>query len=892
MIKQAIKRNGQVVDFDFEKIIDAFKKCVVSVNANGLISNQESDDLLARFSLELADSQFLPQKDIAHIEDIQDAVIKIIANIGSSSARICAQAYAEYRSAKSHLYPEITTSEGEVLNTAFFIELLSDIKEARPVNIILGKIYRHLTQGMSRSDILRTTADVVYSHVIQEPKCDLIAGKILLMSIETVQNSDNKYINTVGFENSPSIEVKPFTYLAVKTLMRSFLYKEQKTQVIIETPEQLFYRVAKALARVTSYEFESSLIQAIREVISSHRFIPATPILSRGGKGNWKGDYRNSYFLNYPVASCYVFSCPDDMDSISEMFKHLMLSIKGAGGAGINLSNLRERGAYISGGGESGGVVSFAIPMDALVANIKQGDIRRAAATLNLIATHPDWVNFMRLRMSSGDSDNKCKTVNLATAVPRIMFKMYQENPDGYWHFVSPTVFEEYFKLPEYNVPNKHYGFLWEQIYKRIIADGKYHSKIPLKNALLTLIHTWTQTGSGYMFFIDNANEMNPHHEFGHIESSNLCMEIMQNTDGDKEPVCVLGSINLLTHCTTEPNKSVIPSLPYIDTDLLAESVRVAVQALDGAVELTLYSPISNEAFETLDSNRAIGLGVMGYQDMLWHHGIPYKNSETALRQLLEFITYHAINASADLAQEHGSYSEFDLYKTDWATGTLPIDRFIRSQRRQGIVHNKADLCSVMGVEAWEKLAEKVKKGVRNGYITAIAPTATISNIAGLATQSVLPIARHILTTETSNGNILVVNNALVNALEERGLWSEQMANLIMAHNGRINNIPSIPADIKKLFATAYDITMADQIKVLAATAPYICQGVSATITKERIGEDSAMEYLEAIMLAQRLGLKSLYYLFSNAVTLNLSNPEMDTSQTCNLENGGCESCQ
>lgn len=890
MIKQAIKRNGQVVNFDFEKIINAFEKCVVSANANGLISNQEANDLLARFSFDLAGNQFLPQKDIAHIEDIQDAVIKIIANIGSSSARICAQAYAEYRSAKSHLYPEITTSEGEVLNTAFFIELLSDIKEARTVNIILGKIYRHLTQGMSRSDILRATADVVYSHVIQEPKCDLIAGKILLMSIETKQAADYKYINTVGLKNSPSIEVKPFTYLAVKTLMRSFLYKEETIQEVIETPEMLLYRVAKALANVSTYEFEKPLIQAIREVISSHRFIPATPILSRGGKGNWKGGYRNSYFHNYPVASCYVFSCPDDMYFIAEMFKHLMLSIKGAGGAGINLSNLRERGAYISGGGESGGVVSFAIPIDALVTHIKQGDIRRAAATLNLIATHPDWVNFMRLRMSSGDSDNKCKTVNLATAVPRIMFKMYQENPDGDWYFVSPTVFEEYFKLPEYNVPNKHYGFLWEQIYKRIIADGKYHSKIPLKHALLTLIHTWTQTGSGYMFFIDNANEMNPHHEFGHIESSNLCMEIMQNTSDGKQPVCVLGSINLLTHCTTEPNKSVIPSLPYIDTDLLAESVRVAVQALDGAVELTLYSPISNEAFETLDSNRAIGLGVMGYQDMLWHHGIPYKDSEFALRQLLEFITYHAINASADLAQEHGRYPEFN--DSDWKLGLLPIDRFIRSQRGQGIVHNKADLCSVMGVEAWDKLAEKVKNGIRNGYITAIAPTATISNIAGLATQSVLPIARHILTTETSNGNMLVVNHALVNALKERDLWSEQMANLIMAHNGRINNIPSIPADIKELFATAYDITMADQIEVIAATAPYICQGVSATITKERIGEDSAKEYLEAIMLAQRLGLKSLYYLFSNAVTLNLSNPEMDTSQTCSLENGVCESCQ
>jgi hypothetical protein len=502
MIKQAIKRDGQVVDFEFAKIINAFEKCVVSVNANGLISNQEVNDLLTMFSFELVGSQFLPQKDIAHIEDIQDAVINIIANMGTGSARICAQAYAEYRSAKSHLYPEITTSEGEVLNTAFFIELLSGIKDARTVNIILGKIYRHLTQGMSRSDILRATADVVYSHVIQEPKCDLIAGKILLMSIKAGQNLDNQYVNMVGFENSPSIEVKPFTYLAVKTLMRSFLYKEQTTQVVIETPEQLFYRVAKALAWVTSYEFESQLIQAIREAISSHRFIPATPILSRGGKGKWKSGYvGNDFFHNHPVASCYVFSCPDDMNFIAEMFKHLMLSIKGAGGAGINLSNLRERGAYISGGGESGGVVSFAIPIDALVANIKQGDIRRAAATVSVIATHPDWVNFMRLVMPSGDSDNKCNTINIATAVPRIMFKMYQENPDGDWYFVSPTVFEKYFKLPEYNVPNKYYGFLWERIYKRIIADGKYHSKIPLKHALLTLIHTWTQTGSGYMFF-------------------------------------------------------------------------------------------------------------------------------------------------------------------------------------------------------------------------------------------------------------------------------------------------------------------------------------------------------------------------------------------------------
>jgi ribonucleoside-diphosphate reductase alpha chain len=645
-----------------------------------------------------------------------------------------------------------------------------------------------------------------------------------------------------------------FEYFGIKTVYDRYLLRHPSTRLVVETPQYFLLRVACGLSHTPAEAI------GFYRLMSSLAYLPSSPTLFNSG-------------TRHPqMSSCFLVDSPrDDLDSIYARYAQVARLSKFSGGIGIGFSRVRSRGALIRGtNGQSNGIVPWLRTLDSSVAAVNQGGRRKGAACVYLEPWHPDIEEFLELRDNTGEDARRTHNLNLANWIPDEFMRRVEA--DEMWSLIDPDAVPE---LPDL------WGEAFEAAYRAAEAEGRNVRQVKARDLYAKMMRTLAQTGNGWMTFKDTTNaRCNQTGAAGNVvHLSNLCTEITEVTTDAETAVCNLGSINLARHLTAASGQTAV------DWARLRDTVRTAVPFLDRVIDLTFYP--AEQAAASNPRWRPVGLGVMGLQDVFFALRLPFDSD--AARELsariAEEIYLTALEASADLAEQHGAHPEFT--RTRAAAGQL-----------------QHDLWRVTGTQPgrWKTLRKRIgKTGLRNSLLIAIAPTATIASIAGCY-ECIEPQVSNLFKRETMSGEFLQVNTALVTDLKAHGLWTEQIRDKIKRADGSVQGITALPANIRDLFRTAWELPQRALIDMAAARGPFIDQSQSLNLflAAPSIGKLSSM-YLHA----WKTGLKTTYYLRSRPATriaqATVALPATPASQqisaadavACSLENPEtCEACQ
>ncbi|MFZ4403888.1 MAG: ribonucleoside-diphosphate reductase subunit alpha [Pseudobdellovibrionaceae bacterium] len=603
-----------------------------------------------------------------------------------------------------------------------------------------------------------------------------------------------------------------FEYFGLRTVYDRYLLKHPTQRQVIETPQYFFMRVACGLAQTVTEAIE------LYRLISSHDYMPSTPTLFNSGT------------LRPQMSSCYLLDSPiDDLRAIYDKYSDIALLSKFAGGIGVAYSRVRSRGSLIKGtNGQSNGIIPWLKTMDSSVAAVNQGGKRKGAACIYLETWHADIEEFLEMRDNTGDEAKRTHNLNLANWVPDLFMKRVKE--DGLWSLFDPKVIPALVDT---------YGAEFEKIYTQAEADKLYSSQIKARDLYSRMMKTLAQTGNGWMTWKDASNLKS--NQTGDpknvIHLSNLCTEILEVTSNSETAVCNLGSVNLGRHVVDG----------QFDFDKLARTVRTAVKFLDRVIDINFYPIPSSQ-----DSNqkwRPVGLGVMGLQDAFFLLKIPFDSpaAKELSRKIQEEIYYNALLVSTELAEKVGPHPNFQ--ETKAAQGLLQFDLWN---------------VTPYNPERFNKLKERIKKtGLRNSLLIAIAPTATIATIVGCY-EAIEPQISNLFKRETLSGEFMQINKYLVSDLKALNLWNDDIRNEIKINEGSIQNIAEIPAGLKEIYRTVWEVPMKSLIDMAADRGAYIDQSQSLNLFSESptIGKLSSM-----YMYAWEKGVKTTYYLRSRPAT-------------------------
>lgn len=620
-----------------------------------------------------------------------------------------------------------------------------------------------------------------------------------------------------------------FGFFGLRTLHSRYLLRHPITRQVVETPQFFMLRVACGLAE-TGPDGEVGSVQAVEEVASLYRlmsrldYLPSSPTLFNSG-------------TRHPqMSSCYLLDSPlDELDSIYDRYHQVARLSKHAGGIGLSYSRIRARGSLIRGtNGHSNGIVPFLKTLDASVAAVNQGGRRKGAAAVYLETWHADIEEFLELRDNTGEDQRRTHNLNLAHWVPDEF--MRRVNADADWSLFSPAEVPELVDL---------WGDDFDAAYHEAEAAGLACKTMPARELYGRMMRTLAQTGQGWMTFKDASNRTaNQTAEPGTVvHSSNLCTEIIEVTNDGETAVCNLGSVNLgafvLAGAGGEAGR--------IDWERLDETVRTAVTFLDRVVDINFYP--TEQAGRSNARWRPVGLGAMGLQDVFFQLKLPFDSPEAQAlsTKLSERIMLAAYEASCDLAEKNGPLPAWEQTRT--ARGVLHPDHY-------AVEHNWP--------ERWEALRARIAKtGMRNSLLLAIAPTATIASIAGVY-ECIEPQVSNLFKRETLSGEFLQVNAYLVNELKRLGVWDAQSREALREASGSVQGFGWIPAEVRELYRTAWEIPQRGLIDMAAARTPYLDQSQSLNLFLETptIGKLSSM-----YAYAWKQGLKTTYYLRSRPAT-------------------------
>ncbi|MER7111970.1 ribonucleoside-diphosphate reductase subunit alpha [Streptomyces sp. NPDC000229] len=646
-----------------------------------------------------------------------------------------------------------------------------------------------------------------------------------------------------------------FGYFGLRTLYSRYLLRHPLTRKVIETPQHFMLRVAAGLA-------EDDSVRALDEVAALYRlmsrldYLPSSPTLFNSG-------------TRHPqMSSCYLLDSPlDELDSIYDRYHQVARLSKHAGGIGLSYSRIRARGSLIRGtNGHSNGIVPFLKTLDASVAAVNQGGRRKGAAAVYLETWHADIEEFLELRDNTGEDARRTHNLNLAHWIPDEF--MRRVNADAEWSLFSPADVPELVDL---------WGDEFDAAYRAAEAKGLARKTMPARDLYGRMMRTLAQTGNGWMTFKDASNRTaNQTAEPGHtVHSSNLCTEILEVTDDGETAVCNLGSVNLGSFVSGGD----------IDWERLDETVRTAVTFLDRVVDINFYP--TEQAGRSNAKWRPVGLGAMGLQDVFFQLKLPFDSPEARAlsTRIAERIMLAAYEASAGLAERNG-----------------PLPAWEKTRTARGVLHPDHYDVELNWPERWAALRERIAAvGMRNSLLLAIAPTATIASIAGVY-ECIEPQVSNLFKRETLSGEFLQVNSYLVDELKRLGVWDAQTREALREASGSVQGFTWIPAEVRELYRTAWEIPQRGLIDMAAARTPFLDQSQSLNLFLETptIGKLSSM-----YAYAWKQGLKTTYYLRSRPATRIARAAQASAAApvpaqvtpedavACSLENPeSCEACQ
>lgn len=610
-------------------------------------------------------------------------------------------------------------------------------------------------------------------------------------------------------------------YLGVVTNKNRYALRKQNGSPI-ETPQFTHMRIAMGL----SYNESDPTTAAIEfyNHMSNLEYVPG-------------GSTRVNAGGSFPqLSNCFLLNVDDDMESIAKAVRDTMWIAKGTGGIGIGFTKLRAAGSPVkTTNTESTGPIPFMKMIDTALFAVSRKGKKAGAAAIYMENWHLNFDQFVDLRQNSGDPYLRTRFANTAVFISDEFMKRVEKDQD--WYLFDPAETPDLTEL---------YGEAFSARYKEYIKmaeAGKLRTfdKVPARQQFKRILTSLQATSHPWLTWKDTINVRALNNNTGTIHLSNLCTEITLPQDKNNIATCNLVSINLSAFLGEDKTW---------DWDRLKEAARAAVRQLDNLCDIT-QTPIP-EAMHSNQQTRAIGLGIMGLSDVLEKLGYCYESKEAydLVDQLTEFISYHAIDQSADLAEKLGSYPTFA--GSGWSKGLLPIDTVDKLSKDRGV---KVKIDQKTRLD-WDGLRKKVKKGMRNATLMAIAPTANIGHVAG-TTPGIDPQFAQIFSRSTLNGKFLEVNHNLVRDLKKLGLWDD-LKDEIFAAQGDIQDIDGIPQNIKDVYKTSFQLSPYAFIEVAARAQKWVDQAISRNMYLETRDID---EYVKIYSEAWKRGLKTTYYL-------------------------------
>jgi len=705
----------------------------------------------------------------------------------------------------------------EQLDEAVIHTALQNVKDDPDFDVIaarllLKNIYKDILGNYETEEELKKLHETKFPEYLQQGISDGL--------LDTRMNSKVFNIKKLAKALDPSRDHLS-KYLGVVTNKNRYALRKQ-SGAPLEVPQFTHMRIAMGLSFNEDNPTEAAL--DFYKHMSNLDYVPG-------------GSTRVNAGGSFPqLSNCFLLEVQDDMESIAKGVRDVMWIAKGTGGIGISLNKLRAAGSPVkTTNTESTGPIPFMKMIDTALFAVSRKGKKAGAAALYMENWHLNFPQFLDLKQNSGDPYLRTRLANTAVFISDEFMKRVQKDQD--WYLFDPA---EVTDLPEL------YGEEFSARYKEYIKlaeAGKMRefSKVKAREQFRQILITLQATSHPWLTWKDTINVRALNNNTSTIHLSNLCTEITLPQDKDNTAVCNLVSINLAAHLNEDKTW---------DWDRLAASTRSAIRQLDNLCDIT-NTPIP-EAMRSNTQNRALGLGMMGFTDVIEKLSYSYESEEAydLMDQLTEFISYHAIDESADMAKTRGIYPTFK--GSGWSKGILPIDTLdmLAADR-----HVKVDVNRKTRLD-WDSLRKKVKKGMRNATLMAIAPTANIAHIAG-TTPGIDPQFAQIFSRATLSGKFLEVNVNLVNDLKELGIWDDVKEDVLRLQ-GDVQQIDAIPQHIKDVYKTSFQLSPYAFIEVAARAQKWVDQAISRNMYLETRNID---EYVDIYSTAWKKGLKTTYYL-------------------------------
>ncbi|RKR81372.1 ribonucleoside-diphosphate reductase alpha chain [Mucilaginibacter gracilis] len=603
-----------------------------------------------------------------------------------------------------------------------------------------------------------------------------------------------------------------FDYFGFKTLEKSYLLKIDGK--IAERPQHLFMRVSVGIHK----EDVESAIKTYN-LMSERWFTHATPTLFNAGTPKPQ------------MSSCFLLTMQDDsIDGIYDTLKQTAKISQSAGGIGLSIHNVRATGSYISGtNGTSNGIIPMLKVFNDTARYVDQGGGKRKGAfAIYLEPWHADIFEFLDLRKNHGKEEMRARDLFFALWVCDLFMQRVEE--DGNWSLFCP-----------HEAPGLHecWGKEFETLYTRYEAEGRARKTIKAQELWFAILDAQVETGTPYLLYKDAANSKSNQQNLGTIKSSNLCTEIIEYTAADEVAVCNLASLALPRYITAD----------VFDHQKLYDVTYQVTLNLNKIIDHNYY-PVVEAANSNL-RHRPVGLGVQGLADTFIRLRLPFESDEAKQlnKEIFETIYFAAMTASKDLAIKDGPYETFK--GSPLSKGQFQFDLW--------------NVTPDSGRWNWDDLRSDVMNhGVRNSLLVAPMPTASTSQILG-NNECFEPYTSNIYTRRVLSGEFVVVNKYLLHDLVNLGLWNNDIKNQIISANGSVQDIPEIPADIKELYKTVWEIKMRTIIDMAADRGAYVCQSQSLNLF---VSSPNASKLTSMHFYAWKKGLKTgMYYLRTQAAS-------------------------
>lgn len=598
-----------------------------------------------------------------------------------------------------------------------------------------------------------------------------------------------------------------FNYLSIKTLMRSYLIRN-KEKHIIETPQYMFLRVAIGI-----HAPDMDAVVKTYNNLSTCQYVHATPTLF------------NSGLPNAQLASCFLVSMKEDsIEGIFDTLKHCALISKYAGGIGLHIHDIRATNSVIKGtNGFSNGIV----PMLRVFNNTSQyvdqgGGKRKGSIAIYLEPWHKDIRAFLQLKQNVGSEETKARDLFYGLWVPDIFMQRVKEDAD--WTLMCPS---------EAKGLSDVYSTEFNKLYCQYEKQGIGQS-IKARALWNLIIDSQVETGTPYLLFKDACNLKSNQQHLGTIKSSNLCCEIVQYSSSHETAVCNLASIALPKCVNTETKQFDFEKLRQLSSELVIN--------LNKVIDHSFY-PVPEAKISNL-KHRPIGIGVQGLSDVYQLLDMPYESVQASElnKQIFETIYLGAVSKSIDLAELTSPFESYEGSPT--SRGLLQFDMW-------------SPTTPLFYEHEWLHIKNRLKQyGIRNSLLTCIMPTASTAGILNNS-ESIEPPQSNLFTRRTSSGNFIVINKILVRKLESLHLWNDDIRTQIIRNRGSIQNIETIPLQVRSVFKTIWEIKQKAVIEQSRARAPFICQSQSLNL---HFDEPNRSKISAAQLYAWKLGLKTAVY--------------------------------